>query len=288
MREFVQQLNQIDANGSQPVYLPVELFKHHRISCEASEEIIFQSSGTTGQLRSKHHIANRAWYETISRTHFERCYGKLDEWVVLGLLPSYEENGDSSLVYMVDHFIQRAKEGSGFVLHDPAKLVALLTELRSGKQKTLLFGVSYALLDFADTQTISFPELTVMETGGMKGRRAELTRSALHDAISIGFPDSPIHSEYGMTEMLSQAYALDGEWFTPPPWFQAVCFDISDPLNALPRGRRGVLAFIDLANLDSCAFIQTKDIGIVNAQGHFKVEGRVDNSDLRGCNLLYV
>jgi hypothetical protein len=288
LREFVQQLQQKDVSGAHPVYLPVELFKHHRVSYEPTEELLFKSSGTTGQMRSTHAVANARWYEQVSRTHFERCYGPLSEWVILALLPSYQENGDSSLVYMVDHFIQHAKEGSGFVLHEPSRLAALLAELRSLKQKTLLFGVSYALLDFAEAQSISFPELTIMETGGMKGRRAELTRSALHEGIRKGFPDATINSEYGMTELLSQAYAQDGEWFTPPPWFKAVTVDVSDPLHVLETGRRGLLAFIDLANLDSCAFIQTKDIGLVDDRGRFLVEGRMDNSDLRGCNLLYV
>lgn len=288
LREFVQQLHLKDVSGKHPVYLPVELFKHHRVSCEPQEELIFKSSGTTGQVRSMHAVANASWYQRVSRIHFERCYGPLNEWVILALLPSYQENGDSSLVYMVDHFIQHAKEGSGFVLHEPSRLAALLAELRSLKQKTLLFGVSYALLDVAEQQRISFPELTIMETGGMKGRRAELTRSALHEAIRNGFPDATINSEYGMTELLSQAYALDGKWFTPPPWFRAVTVDISDPLQVLETGRRGLLAFTDLGNLDSCAFIQTKDIGLVDEHGRFQVEGRMDNSDLRGCNLLYV
>ena len=249
--------------------------------------MIFKSSGTTGQTRSTHFVANQEWYRKVSQQHFESLYGKLDEWVVLALLPSYQENGESSLVFMAEHFIDQALDESGFVLHQPQQLIERLTTLQQRKQKTLLIGVSYALLDFADCQDIDFPELTIMETGGMKGRREELTREQLHSAIRKGFPSSAINSEYGMTELLSQAYSLDGSWFTPPPWMKAYIREISDPLNTLPDGRRGLLAFVDLANLDSCAFIQTKDIGVVNEHGQFKVEGRLDHSDLRGCNLLY-
>ncbi len=159
--------------------------------------------------------------------------------------------------------------------------------LKARNQKTLLIGVSFALLDYCENGTFNFDGLTVMETGGMKGRRKELTRVELHDALQKGFPTSHIHSEYGMTELLSQAYSSDGKWFSPAPWMRAFTTDISDPFLILPPGQRGLLAFIDLANYHSCSFIQTRDIGIINEEGLFTVEGRLDKSDLRGCNLLY-
>lgn len=285
LREFVQNLGRNMEDG--PVYLPVEAFKHHNLSIALDAPLVFKSSGTTAQIRASHPIANPDWYKKASQQHFEHSYGPLADWVILALLPSYQTNGDSSLVFMVEHFISQAKPDSGFVEFDHKKLLERLQVLKGGKHKTMLFGVSYALLDFSERHQIEFPELTVMETGGMKGRREELTRNELHAKLKLGFKNSVIHSEYGMTELLSQGYALDGEWFTPPPWLVPSCTHISDPLETLPTGRRGLLAFIDLANLDSCAFIQTKDIGIVNTDGRFKVEGRLDNSDLRGCNLLY-
>jgi hypothetical protein len=285
LRQFVQNLGRKKEDG--PVYLPVEAFKHHDLSSVPDTPLIFKSSGTTTTTRATHRIANPDWYKKASQQHFEACYGKLSDWVILALLPSYQSNGDSSLVFMVENFINQAKPGSCFISFDHELLKQHLHSLKDTGQQTMLFGVSYALLDFAEQHQIEFPELTIMETGGMKGRREELTRLELHEKLKQGFKGAAIHSEYGMTELLSQGYALDGEWFRPPAWLIPSCTHISDPLETLPAGRRGLLAFIDLANLDSCAFIQTKDIGIVRDDGCFKVEGRLDNSDLRGCNLLY-
>ena len=188
---------------------------------------------------------------------------------------------------MVESFIQKATPNSKFVGFDLEALHQTLNELATSEAKILLIGVSYALLDFCELHSVSISNLTIMETGGMKGRRAELTRKELHTELKKGFPQSEIHSEYGMTELLSQAYSQDGTWFNPPKWMKAVAADISDPFQKRDADGRGLLAFLDLANYYSCSFIQTRDIGIVNKKGQFSVEGRSDNSDLRGCNLLY-
>lgn len=270
-----------------PPFLPIELFKHLRLSCSPHQEASFMSSGTSGIERSTHHVHDLSLYDALSTSHFEGLYGPLNEQVVLALLPSYIENGDSSLVYMVDRFIAKADPRSCFLLGQPEQLTETLLALKQEKKATVLFGVSYALLDTAEQVVVDFPELIVMETGGMKGRREEMTRSELHRAIKKGFPSSQIHSEYGMTELLSQGYMRDGHSFTPPLWMRAYTTEISDPLRILEPGKRGLLAFIDLANYHSCSFIQTQDIGIVKEDGTFSVEGRLDHSDLRGCNLLY-
>lgn len=282
---FLENTNRL--NPELTTFLPIELFKNHRVSCESKEEAIFKSSGTTATGRSTHYVFDNNLYELTSKYHFESIYGSLSNFTILALLPSYLDNGDSSLVHMVQYFMNFAKPGSDFVLHKPKELKSKLESLAKNKEHTLLFGVSYALLDFAEEHEIDFPELIIMETGGMKGRRKELTRPELHEAISKGFVSSNIHSEYGMTELLSQGYSQDGEWFKPPFWMRAVTTDVSDPFVVLPTGKRGLLAFTDLANYHSCAFIQTRDIGIVKEDGTFKVEGRLDHSDLRGCNLLY-
>ncbi|MEX2596150.1 MAG: acyl transferase [Salibacteraceae bacterium] len=283
-RDFVQQLKGM---GFKPPFLPVEAFKHYNLNQQKEADLVFMSSGTTQARRSKHAVYDAELYRRVTRHHFEAQYGAISDWTILALLPSYVENGDSSLVYMVDCFIELAHPDSSFVLHQPEELNNQLQQLKAQKRKTMLIGVSYALLDFAEEHHIDFPELIIMETGGMKGRREELIRATLHRRINRGFPNSEIHSEYGMTELLSQAYSSDGKWFHPPEWMLAYATDVSDPLTILPKGSRGLLAFIDLANYYSCSFIQTKDIGMVNQNGSFTIEGRMDNSDLRGCNLLY-
>lgn len=284
-RTFLENTKRSDSDLT--TFLPIELFKNHRVSCQQTEEVIFKSSGTTATGRSTHFVFDQRLYERLSKAHFESLYGSLSNFTILALLPSYVENGESSLVHMVQYFMTFSQPDSDFVLHKPAELKTKLEQLAKKRQPTILFGVSYALLDFAETYQIDFPELIIMETGGMKGRRKELTRPELHESISKGFISSAIHSEYGMTELLSQGYSQDGEWFKPPFWMRAVTTDVSDPFEVLPTGKRGLLAFIDLANYHSCAFIQTRDIGIVKPDGTFKVEGRLDHSDLRGCNLLY-
>lgn len=287
-RDFVQSIHpELGFDIKRPPFLPIELFKHHRVSCESSEEATFRSSGTTGIARSEHHVYDLSLYEELSVSHFEQVYGPLEQLHILALLPSYLENGDSSLVFMVDRFIARALPGSSFMLDRFDTMADQLRQIQQSNTPTLLIGVSYALLDLAAKTTMEIPSLTIMETGGMKGRRKEMTRNELHAELNSSFPMSSIHSEYGMTELLSQAYLGNDGVFHPAPWMKAYAVDISDPLNTLPAGQRGCLAFVDLANHHSCSFIQTQDIGIVNADGSFVVEGRLDRSDLRGCNLLY-
>ena len=283
---FLQGIKYPVFNPDRPAFLPIELFKSHRVFCAESIEATFLSSGTGSGSRSSHHFASLDIYRSCSAWHFEALYGPLENHRILALLPSYLEQGDSSLVFMVHHFMTRTRDGySHFYLED---FEALKRELeRPFPGKTLLIGVSYALLDFSLLE-LSIPSNTVvMETGGMKGRKKEMIREELHDALCKGFHVSEVHSEYGMTELSSQAYSLGNGWFNTPPWMRCFVTDISDPLSTLPPGRRGCLAFIDLANRDSCAFIQTRDIGLIREDGAFRVEGRMDQSDLRGCNLLY-
>lgn len=284
-REFLDSLPQpFQRRGA----LPIEAFKYTRVCCTPTEEVIFRSSGTGGQ-RSAHHVSDIALYARLSQRAFELRFGTLREWLILALLPSYVEQGESSLVFMVNHFIRETHNNlSTFVGFDNhAALAQRLRHICTTGQKILLIGVSFALLDFCKDHAVGAPNLYIMETGGMKGRGRELTRPELHQALKQGFPSSPIWSEYGMTELLSQAYCSDGRWFVPPPWLRAYVTDITDPLQPLPHGQRGALAFVDLANIHSCSFVQTRDIGMVDAQGRFTVEGRIDYSDLRGCNLLY-
>lgn len=273
--------------GQELPFMPIELFKHYRLNRFDREQAVFRSSGTSSDVRSSHYVHDVNLYSELSACHFETLYGDLKSWTILALLPSYLENGDSSLIFMVNDFIQKSHNPKSCFVRDEVHLNECLSNLGSKHSKTLLIGVSYALLDFSETHCIQFPNIVVMETGGMKGRKQELTRSELHKSLMKGFPQSQIHSEYGMTELLSQAYSEEQKPFVPPRWMKAFATDISDPFHRLPPGKRGLLAFIDLANIHSCSFIQTRDIGIINDSGHFTVEGRLDNSDIRGCNLLY-
>ena len=269
----------------QESFIPIELFKSHRVSCHATEESIFKSSGTSSSQRSQHFVHDLSLYRKLSIGHFESLYGALNDLVILALLPSYQDQGDSSLVWMVDQFVQSSSRHSQFVGADFESLQRLIRD-QVKSEKVLLLGVSYALLDFAENHSIDHPNLSIMETGGMKGRREEITREELHRRIRLSFPTSEISSEYGMTELLSQAYLMDGQ-FVAPPWVRVFATNVSDPLEILEPGRRGILAFADLANYHSCSFIQTQDIGGVDNSGRFTVEGRLDHSDIRGCNLLY-
>ena len=282
--EFIDQVK--DVKPEPFPFLPIEAFKHHNIGTAEDGGAIFKSSGTSGSHRSSHNVADIELYKTLSQKAFEHLFGSLTDWTVLALLPSYLENGDSSLVFMVNHFINEARSNSQFV-SDPQNIFKLLASQKERNLPTLLIGVSYALLDLAAQHSFDWRGLSVMETGGMKGRKKELTRGELHRALQRGFPSSAIHSEYGMTELLSQAYAVEGEWFSAPPWMRVYTTSISDPFKILDPNQRVLLAFVDLANVHSCSFIQTRDIGIINSSGSFKVEGRLDNSDIRGCNLLY-
>jgi len=244
------------------------------------------SSGTTGSQTSSHKVKDLSWYQSISQKIFEQQYGALSEATVLGLLPSYLERNNSSLVYMVDHFMKLTGKEKGFYLNDFSALADQLNALKSTGEKVFLFGVSFALFDFAQQYEIDMPQLHIIETGGMKGRAKEMVRSELHAEIKKGFPSSVIHSEYGMTELLSQAYA-NGNMFKTNPSLHVMCREIGDPFAEAKKGKTGVLNIIDLANVDTISFIATEDLGRCYDDG-FEVLGRVDNSMARGCNLLYV
>lgn len=269
-------------------FLPIEFFKSHKItSSEASEEIIFTSSGTTGQVKSKHFITDLAIYEESFRRAFTNFYGSVENYAVLALLPSYLERKGSSLIYMVDDLIKKSKNpASGFYLHNLEALAQKLNELEQKQQKVLLIGVSFALLDLAEKFSLNLKHTVVMETGGMKGRRKEMIRAELHEILKQGLGVENIHSEYGMTELLSQAFAVKNGIFECPPWMKLLIRDPEDALTLLPDGKSGGINVIDLANLNSCSFIATQDLGKNLGAGKTEILGRFDNSDIRGCNLM--
>ena len=269
-------------------FLPVGFFKTHKIiSNKRTEEIIFSSSGTTGMETSKHYIADLTLYEQSFLEGFRYFYGKPSDFCILALLPSYLERDGSSLVYMADRLIkQSTNKDSGFYLNQFDELVSRLYKLKNSGKKTLLLGVSFALLDLAEHKEMDLSHAIVMETGGMKGRRKELTREELHLFLSNRFNISEIHSEYGMTELLSQAYSKGNGRFFTPPWMKVIIKDPYDPFKTLQTGNTGLINIIDLANKYSCSFIATSDLGRLHPDGSFEVLGRMDNSELRGCNLM--
>lgn len=268
-------------------FLPIQFFKHHKvIGKDFPVQRVFKSSGTQ-HLRSTHYITDLDLYERVFVKILELEYGDLQEMRIAALLPNYQENKDSSLLYMVNHLIDLTKNnGSEFLAFDEG-LKDKLIELNQSPFKVLLFGVSYALLDLAEQHQIDLSNCIVLETGGMKGRREELTREELHHQLTTSFRLSSIHSEYGMCELLSQAYSKGKGVFTTPPWMKVLSRPIDSPFGQTSFHQRGVLKIIDLANIYSCAFIETQDIGIVYPNGQFKVLGRLDNAELRGCNLMY-
>ena len=268
--------------------LPIEFFKTHRVLSSAdAPKMMFTSSGTSGPAQSKHHVTDVGIYEESYRRGFKQFYGETENYAILALLPSYQEREGSSLIYMVDDLIRQSSHpDSGYFLYNHNELAETLHRLQKSKTHTILIGVTYALLDFAESHTIEFPELIVMETGGMKGRRREMIREELHEALCEGFGVPAIHSEYGMTELLSQAYSKGGGLFHCPPWMTVSIRDINDPLQGLSSGQTGGINVIDLANINSCSFIATQDLGKLRPDGSFEILGRFDNSDIRGCNLL--
>lgn len=271
-------------------FLPIEFFKSQKILAEGSEAAtVFESSGTTGSFPSKHYVADENLYRQSFIRSFERCYGSIQDYVFLSLLPSYLERNHSSLIYMAKELMALTqKEESGFFLEEYLELNHRLKTLRDQGQKTILIGVTFALLDFSEQFPIAFPELIVMETGGMKGRREELTRREVHERLTNAFGVKKIHSEYGMTELLSQAYSKGDGIFQSPPWMKVMLRDLYDPLHVQPLGVAGAVNVIDLANLYSCAFIATGDAGKVYEDGSFEITGRLDNAEVRGCNLMVV
>lgn len=271
-------------------FLPISFFKSHQnLSGNQPIAITFESSGTTGQEVSKHHVFDISIYRESCRLNFERIYGSLQDFCILALLPSYLERDNSSLVYMVDYFMKLSGSSEdGFYLYDHSSLAKKLAELAMQKKKVLLIGVSFALLDFAEKFRIeSNPNLIIMETGGMKGRKKEIIRADLHQQLKQAFQVEKIHSEYGMTELLSQAYAKKDGFFDCPKWMQVLIRQQDDPFAYCTAGQTGGINIIDLANIHSCAFIQTDDLGR-KLGDQFEVLGRFDSAEVRGCNLMAI
>lgn len=269
-------------------FLPIRFFKSHDVkSFSEPEAIIFTSSGTTGTETSKHYLKELDGYEKSFTKAFNYFYGDPKEMAILALLPSYLERQGSSLIYMADRLIQDScHPKSGFYLDNLEELKTVIEALEAAQQPTLLLGVSFALLDLIEYYRFNLKYTLVMETGGMKGRRKELIREDLHQQLATGFGVEHIHSEYGMTELLSQAYSKGAGLFSCPPWMQVFTRDTTDPFTSLTEGMMGSLNIMDLANRESCSFIATQDLGRLHPKNQFEVLGRVDQSDIRGCNLL--
>lgn len=269
-------------------FLPIELFKTQEIlSSKEPIQATFTSSGTTGAITAKHAVTDLGFYEYSFRNGFSKFYGNIEDYAVLALLPSYMEREGSSLIYMVNDLIEGSNHpDSGFYLNNYEELSKKLIELDKDDQNVLLIGVTYALLDLIELQKFSLKNTIIMETGGMKGQRKEMVREELHNKLSEGFGVQKIHSEYGMTELLSQAYSLGDGVFECPPWMDILIRDTEDPLTILDDGKTGGINVIDLANFNSCSFIATQDLGKKHPNYNFEVLGRFDNSDIRGCNLM--
>ncbi|WP_116771218.1 acyl transferase [Maribacter litoralis] len=269
-------------------FLPIEFFKSKNVlSSTDATEITFTSSGTTGSETSKHHVTDLSLYEKSYLKAFSHFYGDIEDYCVLALLPSYLERTGSSLIYMADDLIKKSNHPkSGFFLNEYEELYRLLLELQKTDTKILIIGVSFALLEFTEKYQLDLKNAVIMETGGMKGRRKEIVRQELHELLSKGFGVEHIHSEYGMTELLSQAYSKGNGVFDCPAWMKILVRDTEDPLTYLKNGKSGGINVIDLANINSCSFIATQDLGKINHNGTFEIIGRFDNSDIRGCNLM--
>jgi phenylacetate-coenzyme A ligase PaaK-like adenylate-forming protein len=270
-------------------YLPAELFKTHKVVTGLfPEEIIFSSSSTTGTGESRHFVRDAGLYGQAFEQAFSQFYGEPSGYCILALLPSYLERKGSSLIYMMERLIKLSGHNeSGFYLNEHSRLATVLGKMNEQGQKCLLFGVTFALLDFSEAHTFKDMEnLIVMETGGMKGRRAELTREEIHSLLTKRLGVETVHSEYGMTEILSQAYSRGKGIFHCPPWMNILIRDTQDPFSILPHDSTGAVNIIDLANIDSCAFIATSDLGRLQKNGSFEITGRFDHSDVRGCNLM--
>lgn len=290
-KRYLELLNvdykQISATEQIP-YLPIQLFKNMEIIVENRKpEVIFTSSSTTGVSPSKHYVASLKLYEKSFLNGFYKIYGNPSKYAILSLLPSYLEREGSSLVYMANKLMtDSANSNNGFYLYNHSELFEKLNTLKKNQVPTILLGVSFALLDFVNEFRIDFPSLIVIETGGMKGRGRELSREDIHNSLKDGFGSNNIHSEYGMAELLSQAYSVGNGVFTAPPWMRIYIRDLQNPFKILPLSNKGGVNIIDLANLYSCSFIETEDLGIKETENSFRILGRISNSELRGCNLL--
>ena len=268
-------------------FLPIDFFKHEQIICQGKGvEEVFLSSGTTGE-QSKHLVSNTSVYETSYLKTFKQFYGDIEDYCILALLPSYQEKEGSSLIYMVDDLITNSKHPkSGFYLNNLAELSETIKELESKRQKVILFGVTYALLELATQFPQHLKHTLIMETGGMKGKRKEMLKEEIHQILQEAFLSTNIHSEYGMTELLSQGYSKGDNIFNSPPWMKILIRDVNDPLSVIGNNKTGGINVIDLANIYSCPFIATQDLGRTFDDGSFSVLGRFTNADIRGCNLL--
>ena len=271
-------------------FLPIQFFKSHSVISSTNPiETTFTSSGTTGMITSKHLVTDLSIYEESYRKGFSQFYGNIEDYVVLALLPSYLEREGSSLIHMVDDLIQLSNQDeSGFYLNNYDELIAKLIQLDHAGQNVILIGVTYALLDLVEKHSFQLENTIIMETGGMKGKRKEMIREELHQELCIGFGVKSIHSEYGMTELLSQAYSLGEGIFECPSWMQILVRDTEDALSYVREGKTGGINVIDLANINSCSFIATQDLGKKYPNGSFEILGRFDHSDIRGCNLMVV
>lgn len=297
-REFVDVL-QVNAERVNSIFsipfLPIGFFKTHAIKTnDFVPEYVFESSGTTQSIKSRHYIKKLNLYRKSFVTAFTQFYGNPADWCVIGLLPSYLERQHSSLVMMVDELISLSRHPeSGFYRNEHERLYAVLGELQKKAQKIMLIGVTFGLLDFAEKYSFELKNTVIMETGGMKGRREEMTREEVHHILKSRLGVGAVHSEYGMTELLSQAYSRSNGIFYCPPWMKVLIREEDDPLavnhgNSFKQDVSGVLNIIDLANIYSCAFIATDDVGKLYEDGSFEVLGRMDNSDMRGCSLMVV
>ena len=269
-------------------FMPISFFKHHAVKTgDFNEVVVFESSGTVSEYASKHYVKDLELYKTSFLKSFEHFYGALQNYQILPLLPSYLERSGSSLIYMIDTMMQcSGQTDCSYYLYNHEDLFQRLQVLKTSSKKTILFGVSFALLDFAEHYTLDFPELIVFETGGMKGRRQELLKSELHERLKQAFRVPQIHSEYGMTELLSQSYSAGENLFFSPPWQKILIRDQRNPLHVLSTDLRGGINVIDFANLYSCSFIATEDLGITYPDNSFEILGRIDRAEMRGCNLM--
>jgi Acyl-protein synthetase, LuxE len=290
-KNYLHYLN-IEAGAVQSIaqipFLPIRLFKSQRVVTGLKKvEIVFTSSGTTGNISSEHHVTDVRLYEQSFTKAFELFYGDISGYCIVALLPSYLERGGSSLVYMCEKLIEQSQhQHSGFYLHEYEKLASVLQKLEAQNQKTILIGVTYALLDFAEEFPMPLHYTMMMETGGMKGKREEMIKSHVHALLQQAFGLKQIHSEYGMTELLSQAYSTGHGIYRCPPWMKVLTRDTDDPFSILPEGKSGGINIIDLANRNSCAFIATQDLGKIHPNGSFEIIGRFDDAEIRGCNLM--
>jgi len=269
-------------------FLPIQFFKSHEVVSNSDfPQVTFTSSGTTGMVTSRHLVTDVSLYEESYRQGFAQFYGNIEDYVVLALLPSYLERDGSSLIYMVEDLIKRSNQPeSGFYLHNYGELTQKLIELDQSGQNIILIGVTYALLDLIEKHQFQLQNTIIMETGGMKGKRKEMIREELHEILCKGFGVSSIHSEYGMTELLAQAYSLGDGIFECPSWMNILIRDPEDALTYISDGKTGGINVIDLTNINSCSFIATQDLGKKYPNNSFEVLGRFDNSDIRGCNLM--